>query len=424
MPEAAPSPKPSSLSSWAYALAWLPALPFMSLLPALRTGFWQRIRPSGLKPGVDIWLQAASAGEAALAREIIQNWPRERQASILVSSNTPQGMQILQELEPPEQLELQCMFFPFDAPWIMDRVLARLRPKLTALVETELWPGLLQACSKRGLRTMILNSRMTSRSLARYLFMLHSCGLGSSPHRILAQSPRDAQRFGLLFPQSRIEQVPNLKFDRSLEAEFMPYVQNPLSSIFKPHSPVAVLGSVRRQEEGAILRVLQGLLQERPRCMPVVAPRHLQRVPAWEELLQSSGLPWVLRSRLQESPVAGQVILWDKFGELQQLYALARSVYVGGSLVPLGGQNFLEPLAQGVSPCIGPYWQNFAWAGEEIVDCGLVQEVHSEQELTQCLLQGLRQSRSRESVLAQFQEYLQARKGGLQQTLQALQQEL
>jgi 3-deoxy-D-manno-octulosonic-acid transferase len=151
----------------------------------------------------------------------------------------------------------------------------------------------------------------------------------------------------------------------------------------------------------------------------------MQRIPAWKEQLQDSGLPWVLRSQLQETPAAGQVILWDRFGELQQLYALARAVYVGGSLVPQGGQNFLEPLAQGVSPCIGPFWKNFAWAGEEIVDCGLVQEVHSEQELVQCLLQGLRQkSKSREAVLAQFQEYVQARRGGLQKTLQALLQEL
>ncbi|MGM0424807.1 MAG: 3-deoxy-D-manno-octulosonic acid transferase [Thermodesulfobacteriota bacterium] len=424
MPKANSTPKISAFASWAYSLAWLPALPFLPFFPALRAGFWQRIRPSGLDAGVDLWLQAASAGEAALARELIQNWPQDKPASILASSNTPQGLQILQEVEPPEQVSLQSIYFPFDAPWIMDLVLHRLRPQVVALVETELWPGLLQACRKKGQKTMVLNSRMGSRSLARYLFLFQSLGLGSAPRRILAQSPKDADRFRLLFPQSQIEQVPNLKFDRSLSAEFLPYVQNPLSSLFKPSSPVAVLGSVRKQEEASMLRVLQGLLTERPRCIPVLAPRHMQRLPIWKDQLENSGLPWVLRSQLQESPAAGQIILWDRFGELQQLYALARAVYVGGSLVPLGGQNFLEPLAQGVSPCIGPFWENFAWAGEEIVDCGLVQEVQSEQELVQCLLQGLRQSRPRESVLAQFQEYVQARQGGLQKTLQALLQEI
>ncbi|MFP4392768.1 MAG: 3-deoxy-D-manno-octulosonic acid transferase [Desulfohalobiaceae bacterium] len=424
MPATDSDAKPFTLTSWAYSLVWLLALPFLPLFSALRAGFWQRIRPAGLRPKVDLWLQAASAGEAALAREIILSWPQEKPVSILATSNTPQGMQILQEMEPPEQVSLQSRYFPFDAPWIMASVLDRLNPKMVALVETELWPGLLSACRKKGLGCIVLNSRMGPRSLARYIFLFQSAGLGSAPQRILAQSPRDAKRYRLLFPESKIDEVPNLKFDRSLSADFLPYVQNPLSSLFKPSSPVAVLGSVRKEEEAAMLRVLQGLLQEKPRCIPVVVPRHMQRVSAWKAQLESSGLPWVLRSQLQKAPAAGEVILWDRFGELQQLYALARAVYVGGSLVPLGGQNFLEPLAQGVSPCIGPFWENFAWAGQEIVDCGLVQEVHTEQELVQCLVQGLRQSKSRESVLSQFQEYVQARRGGLQITLQALLQEL
>ncbi len=357
-------------------------------------------------------------------QEIILNWPQFRPVTLLASSNTLQGMQVLQNIKPPGHVRLQTAFFPLDLPWIMNRTLCRLRPRLLALLETELWPGLLQACSRHSVKTIVLNARMSTQSLARYLFLFHSARLGTAPQRVLAQSGQDMQRFQLLFPASSTEYTPNLKFERGLTENFLPYVQNPLSVYFKPNSTLIVLGSVRKQEEEALLRVLCRLLQEKPKCIPVVAPRHMQRLASWKKLLQDAALPWILRSNLQENPAPGQIILWDVFGELQQLYALARAVFVGGSLAPLGGQNFLEPLAQGVIPIIGPHWHNFAWVGPEIIQSGLVQQVDTEQDLVYCLLQSLKQSKSRENVWKEFRSYVESRQGGLQKSIQTLLQDL
>lgn len=414
----------SYLISLAYSLAWILALPILPLFSSMRPGFWQRIFPRTGKQQLDIWIQAASAGETALVQEIIQNWPQFRPVTLLASSNTLQGMQVLKDIKPPRHIRLQTAFFPLDLPWIMNRTLCQLRPRLLVLLETELWPGLLQACSRQSVKAIVLNARMSTQSLARYLFLFHSAGLGAAPQKILAQSNQDMQRFQLLFPACSIEYTPNLKFERGLTASFLPYVQNPLSVYFKPNSALIVLGSVRKQEEEALLRVLCRLLQEKPRCIPSVVPRHMQRLPAWKRLLQDAGLPWILRSNLQENPAPGQIILWDVFGELQQLYALARAVFVGGSLAPLGGQNFLEPLAQGVIPVIGPHWHNFSWVGQEIIRSGLVQQVDTEQDLVYCLLTSLKQSRSRENAWKEFRSYVESRQGGLQKSIQTLLQDL
>ncbi len=407
-----------------YALTWITILPFLPLLRSVRPAFWQRVLPRAVKKKPDIWIQAASAGEAALVQEVIQAWPADKPLNILGTSSTQQGLQILQNLKPPGHIKLEARIFPFDAPWIMRRFLKRLQPKLLVLVETEMWPGLLKACRDQGVKSIIINGRLSTKSLARYLFLVNRNWNNFTPDKVLAQSQQDQQRFALLFSYNNIQQMPNLKFERSLSSEFLPYVQNPLSGYFKPSAPVVVLGSIRRQEEEKVFWVVYRLLQERPKCNPVIVPRHMQRVPAWQEMLQDSGLPWVLRSTLEDGPAKGQILLWDVFGELQQLYGLARAVYVGGSLVPAGGQNFLEPLSQGVTPCIGPHWENFAWVGQEIVHSGLVHQVSNEESLVSCLLDNMKQNRSRENVAEQFRSYVQARQGGLLKTIQTLGQEM
>jgi 3-deoxy-D-manno-octulosonic-acid transferase len=145
-----------------------------------------------------------------------------------------------------------------------------------------------------------------------------------------------------------------------------------------------VLASVRQEEESLLFPLARALLSARLQGRPLMvaaAPRHLHRVPAWERFLRAARIPYVLRSsgpgplKLPSVENAPRFIIWDTFGELRLLYSMADAVFTGGSLTPLGGQNFLEPLAAGIVPCIGPHWDNFFWVGDDILTAGLLELV-------------------------------------------------
>ena len=197
-----------------------------------------------------------------------------------------------------------------------------------------------------------------------------------------------------------------------------------------PTPPVVVFGSVRRQEAEAVAQAIAKLHSLNPNCLIILAPRHLHHVHVWERQLKQTGCCYTLRSQIQsiegEEPkvvlenfaelaakqrnLKGQVVIWDKFGELKKLYAQAAAVFVGGSLAPLGGQNFLEVLEHGLEPCIGPHWSNFTWAGSEVLN--LVKQVDGAKELALALHQQLIAPKNREAVKANFLKFIHAHQGG------------
>ena len=161
-------------------------------------------------------------------------------------------------------------------------------------------------------------------------------------------------------------------------------------------------------------------MHKRPSSIIALFPRHIDRIPVWQQLLTGQGLKWTLRSALAHPIKQGTVVLWDRFGELVPAYALAGCAFVGGSLAPLGGQNFLEPLSQGVIPCIGPSWSNFFWVGPEIMEQGLLRRVHTAKALPEVLLQIMRTSPPRDTVRESFGEYIRTRQGGTHLSIEAM----
>ena len=142
--------------------------------------------------------------------------------------------------------------------------------------------------------------------------------------------------------------------------------------------------------------------------------RHLHRVPYWKRTLNQMGIRWILRSLADTRVPAGSVILWDTFGELSSAYRYAKTAFIGGSLAPLGGQNFLEALVNGVRPIIGPSWENFAWVGPQIIESGLLRVAGDWQEVTNLQLQDIDGLIDRQAVIAATQQYLKDRRGGTQ----------
>ncbi|EFI35618.1 Three-deoxy-D-manno-octulosonic-acid transferase domain protein [Desulfonatronospira thiodismutans ASO3-1] len=402
-----------SFCHWAllvlYSLLWVIALPILLIvrretpIDSGRLGFGMPRGP------FRVWIQAASVGEARLAAALVRELNRKGIRNILVTTNTRQGMDFL-DSEIKE--DAQKAYFPFDNMCIMAMALCRARPEKLVLLETEIWPSLLNACRRKNVPVVLGNGRLSLKSFCRY-YPLRRFLASIGPDRIAAVSERDRERFSSLFPSAQTSVMSNIKFDLLVDKEPMAYVQNPLSSFFKPKHALIALGSVRREEEPQIARVIQKLYSARPKTTIALFPRHMTRIRPWQKILDSEGVPYTLRSSLESGTAPAGVILWDSFGELEAAYAMARSVFVGGSLMPCGGQNFLEALGQGVVPCVGPFWDNFTWVGREIVHAGLLIQVRDKNELSSKLQQP--QSMSREQVEKKFKEYLQSRRGGTQE---------
>jgi 3-deoxy-D-manno-octulosonic-acid transferase len=411
-----------SLYNWSWKL-WLP---FLARHPRLKNDFRQRL---GLKamPPVDLWIQAASAGEAYLAILLLKQLHCKRPIHSLMTTNTQQGLQILQKAaDQSENLNLDATVsiapFPFDRPAIMRAVVNSIRPKGVVFLETEIWPGLLSVLKQNKIPSCIINGRMSSGSFRRYM-LWSSFWQTVRPGSVLAVSARDVQRYRFLFGRQGIRAMPNLKFDRIQEGEgCCKFGSNPVRMLLDPKTPFVVMGSVRQAELKDCVQILQHVRQHNPEAIVGIFPRHLEKLPFWEQALQQSSLTWQLRSSCTQFAAPGTVILWDIFGEMNQAFEVAQATFIGGSLAPLGGQNFLEALTHGVTPIIGPFWDDFHWVGRDIMKKGLVIQVQSWQEAAQQILRMLGRPHDRVRIRSKACQYLQAHQGGTRQACRLIEQ--
>lgn len=404
-----------------YNIAWAGAIPLLKRSSRVALGWEQRTLRQASPGPFDIWIQAASGGESLLSVMVLDNLaatlPPATKLRVLATSGTKQGVDSLNRgltrHREDARLELTVTFFPFDAPQVMEKAFALFAPKLAIIVETELWPGFLVTAKRRNVPVLLINGRMSKksfRSYRRFRRFFRQYG----PERVWAISAADGTRFAKVLGGERVEVINNLKFDRVTAGGTSP-ANTAIAELLPAQAPFVLLGSVRRQEEEKIFRAITAILDQRPDVIIGLFPKHIERAGHWLSLLHQAGIDVVERSVARGPCSPGTVIVWDLFGELAGAYALATAAFVGGSLVKLGGQNFLEPLAFGLRPVIGRHWHNFAWVGREIVDCGLVQEVADETELVTVLLAAVEAGDSREEVLEQVRGFLASRQGGTSQ---------
>ncbi|MBF0259186.1 MAG: 3-deoxy-D-manno-octulosonic acid transferase, partial [Desulfamplus sp.] len=221
-------------------------------------------------------------------------------------------------------------------------------------------------------------------------------------------------RFKALFPCAKISVMPNMKFDtisvagRDLHGTpvSLPFL---ISSICRP---LSILASVREEEESDVLVILDQILSRFPEQVVGLFPRHMHRIEFWKKTLAKTGRRWMLRSEIAKPLSSGTVILWDTFGELKSAYALATVAFVGGSLKPLGGHNFIEPIASGVATVIGPFVDDFAWVGEEIFSNKVVRRAANRDEVVEFIVSTLKNPPDRKEVVEKGLVYLRASQGG------------
>ena len=417
-----------------YGGLWSAASPLLRRNKRLADGFAQRLAPdTWLDEPVDIWIQAASGGEARLACALVDAvcalLPEQTPLTILATSWTRQGLDLLERhgeaLAGP--VRLIPRFVPLDAPRLMRKALQCARPRLVVLLETEIWPGLLQACAETDTPVLILNGRLTERSVHHYL-SFPGFWRAFAPSHIAAMSEKDAQRFHSLFPDTPVDTFFNIKFDQaevSANSDALDRLpQGVRLFLTRTDLPLLLLASVREEEEAALCKAWRET--QLPPVRMVIAPRHMYRIEAWKKYLRDMGLDATLRSRLTATPEtkAPSVVLWDAFGELPALYQAADAVFVGGSLAPLGGQNFLEALSSGLVPFVGPHTKNFSWAldgeeGQSLQDHNLLHSVPDAATLFRRLATDaagdLLPDSTRKTTRTRFAAWLASRQGGTRQ---------
>jgi 3-deoxy-D-manno-octulosonic-acid transferase len=404
-----------------YEGMWRLGMPWLRHHPRLAQGYPERTLES-LPGPADLWIQSASVGESYLSWELLKRLQPAPPIRVLTTATTQQGIEVLHQAKEAIQshnpmVSMQVRYFPLDSPSRMARALDEIRPRLMVLVETELWPGLLFALKNRAIPAMIVNGRMSVKSVQgyqRWPELWDPIG----PGRILAISETDAVRFRSVFPKAAVSVMDNIKFDRLGIEESTP--SNRFHEWFPSGMPFLVLGSVRREEEDVVENLILRLRSRHPEAVIGLFPRHLHRVNAWEKRLASRSLPHMRRSRLTSEVLSGAVVLWDRMGELNAAYGRADAVFVGGSLAPAGGQNFLEPLMCGIRPVIGPSWDNFKWVGTDLFAQGLVRIGRNWEKVADLLSEDLADPPSHEAVRNHTGRYLRTRQGGARQACQAI----
>jgi 3-deoxy-D-manno-octulosonic-acid transferase len=252
------------------------------------------------------------------AEAIIKTFETKEPIRILMTSNTRQGIEIFNQELPKlipdkNQIQTAVRFFPFDKPSIMTRAVAGIQPKLMVLLETELWPGLLQALKTRCCRIIIINGRITEKSLQRY-HLCPSVWQTLRPDKILAISSSDADRFRQFFGPDGVEIMANIKFDRIVPSKTSGDDYSRINSILTPGRPFVVLASVRREEEPQVINIIREIFRNRPQTIMGLFPRHMHRLKFWQQTIIQLGIRCALRSTVSNPVSTGTVILWDTFG--------------------------------------------------------------------------------------------------------------
>ena len=367
-----------------------------------------------------IWVHAVSVGEVLAARPLISELGRQYpKLRIFLSTTTRTGQQLARR----NVADVDAVFyFPFDWTFTARRTLNVVKPRLFVMMETELWPNLLRECRARGVKTVLVNGRISYRSFPRYRLIKpffrrvladvdRFCVQGEETARRLLQLGADPARItvtgSLKFDSLDVIPTPGRGPERVLRFFRMP-----------PNRPVLVAGSTLRGEEEAVIRAFNRVRSTGIAPLLIVAARQPERFAEVERLCRQEGLTTVRRSELpiDAEPRADAVIL-DTIGELAQLYQVATVVFVGGSLVPAGGHNILEPAIFGKPIVFGPHMENFAEIAEEFLANGAAVQVRFDRELDHAVVSLMSDPVQRARLGAAARALVEANRGAKEKTV-------
>ncbi len=333
-----------------------------------------------LRPG-GIWVHAVSVGESIAAAPMIrQLMARYPQLPITVTCMTPTGSERIQALFGDS---VQHCYLPYDLPWAAARFLDRVQPKLAVVMETELWPNHIHQCARRGIPVALANARLSERSARGYArFARLTAPMLAKQSLIAVQTEAEAERFRQLGARREcVEVTGSIKFNLTIDPVLLERAAALRAQWEARQRPLWIAASTHAGEDEIVLAAHRQLLARHPQALLILVPRHPERFAAVAELCRKEGFASVRRSQGEAVGAGIDVLVGDTMGELLFLYALADVAFVGGSLVPNGGHNLLEPAALGKPVLSGPHLFNFLEIAAQLRDAGALREVSNAAEL-------------------------------------------
>lgn len=392
-----------------------------------REGLWARlgrvpknlVSSSAVAARPTIWIHAVSVGEVLAVTRLVKDLNAALPDYMVVVSTTTRTGQALAR----ERFGANRVFYcPLDLPWAVRAHLQAIKPQMLVLAETEFWPNLLNGCFRRGIPVAVVNARISDRSWPRYKRLQRWWRpMLSRLSRVMAQSEIDAERLlALGCAAERVSVAGNLKFDVRVAEEVE---ATRLLKIVVGNLRLVVAGSTLEGEETALLEAWPQLLAADSQLAMVFAPRHPERFATVAALLEKSSHRWTRRSEWNARPAEalkpGVIVLLDTIGELASVYSLAKVAFVGGSLVPSGGHNPLEPAQFGVPIVMGPHYANFAAITDSLREHDALR-IASKEELPAALIALLRDQRAAEAMGARAREVFDQQAGATERCVIAI----
>jgi len=372
-----------------------------------------------------IWIHAVSLGEVVAVTPLVNELHRRHPTyRLVVSTVTETGREAVEQRL--AGVADHC-YAPLDFPWVVSRFIERLQPCLYLFVETELWPNLLWSLRRQGVPTILVNGRLSTRSFVRqqwapvrsfYRTMLHTLSL------CLMQSDRDVDRIIALGAEaSRVRRTGNIKFDQPI-----PVIAE--GGVTRAHlglqdtERLLVSGSTHPGEEEIIVECYRALVARCPSAVLLIAPRHIERAESVEMMIRARGLAVQRRSSMGQvgvlRSIGPRVLVLDSRGELAAIYREAVVAFVGGTLVPIGGHNLLEP-AQWAKPVLfGRYTDHCAEIADLLIQAGGGRRVLHAEELSQQVIALFSDDEERERMGRSARQVVEQNQGALQRTLDAI----
>ena len=365
-----------------------------------------------------IWIHAVSLGEVVAVTPLVKDLHRSHpDHRFIVSTVTETGREAVEQRLAGVA---EHRYAPLDVPWAVSRAIAQWRPVLYVFVETELWPNLLWAVRDRQVPAVLVNGRLSSRSFARQ----HVAGLTSFYRSVLRsltlclmQSERDVQRIVALGADAdRVHRTGNIKFDQPMpETAAGPSFRSGLG-VHEGES-LLLAGSTHAGEEEALVAAYQQVVGRHPHAVLMLAPRHIERVPAVIAMVAAAGLTVQRKSQLDRTVTGPRVIILDTRGELARAYGEAAVAFVGGTLVPVGGHNLLEPAVWGKPVLFGPYTDHCAEIAAMLLEAGGGLRVANADALARQMSQWLTDEAARRRTGEAARQMVRENQGALKRSL-------
>lgn len=385
--------------------------------PAYLERWGERFAVNGVEMKRCIWVHAVSMGEVIasipLVERLLVDYPH---LPLLITTTTPTGSE---RVKAAFGDRVQHVYCPYDLPGPVNRFLDAVNPVLLVIMETELWPNLLHYSAKRGIPIVLANARLSARSAKGYQ-RVHwlTRPMLEKLDMVAAQAQPDGDRFlSLGLKKSHLAITGSVKFDLKVDAALLARAEALRAQLGRERA-VWIAASTHEGEEALVLSAFADIRKQVPHCLLVLVPRHPERFTAAAELVASQQYAFLRRSEQREQslevPAEIDVLVGDTMGELLLLYAASDVAFVGGSLVPRGGHNMLEPLSVGVPIIAGPHLFNFQFVSQQLTERGYLQSVRNAAELGAMVTALFSNEAQRHLLAEQGKEFIAANRGALE----------